>query len=75
MTVGDLRKIIAGLDNDTELEIKDEATEETYDIYEVDAIAYSDSAHNGVLRKRSRLQFVTNVELQTGRYSMDKSSR
>lgn len=71
MTVGDLRKIIAGLDDDTELEVKDEATEETYDIYVIEAMAYSASSCN---RKRNRLQFVTNIELQTGCYSVDEST-
>lgn len=72
MTIGDLRKIIAGLDDDTEIEIKDEATEETYDIYEIGAIAYSVFSRNG---EGNRLQVVTNIELQTGHYSVDESSR
>lgn len=72
MTVGNLRKIIAGLDDDTELEIKDEATEEAYDIYVIEAIAYSTLSRNG---EGERLQFVTNIELQTGCYSVDESTR
>ena len=40
MLVKDLRKIIAGLDDDTKLEIKDVRTGETYDIHEIEVRAY-----------------------------------
>jgi hypothetical protein len=76
MTVGDLRKIMAGLDDDTELEIRDEATEETYGIHEMNAMALSGchtEKYNG--KTGYWLQFTTNIELQTECYSVDESSR
>lgn len=76
MTIGDLRKIIAGLDDDTELEIKDEATEETYGVHEMNVIAFERST--GKIPKEETkywMQLITNIELQTERYSMDEASK
>lgn len=76
MTIGDLRKIIAGLDDDTEIKIKDEATEETYGVHKMNVIAFERSA--GRIPKEETkywMQLITNIELQTECYSMDETSR
>ncbi len=76
MTIGDLRKIIAGLDDDTELEIEDEVTEETYGVHKMNVIALE--CRTGKIPKEETkywMRLITNIELQTECYSMDETSR
>lgn len=69
MTLGDMRKLIAGLPNETELEIRDENTEETYAIHEIKAMAFPDCHTENFEGKTGFwLQFTTNIELQSATY-------
>lgn len=64
MVLGDLRRLTAGLPDETELEIRDENTEETYAIHEIKAMAFGD-CHTDNFNGTTGfwLQFTTNVEL------------
>lgn len=74
MILGDLRKLTAGLPDETELEIRDENTEETYAIHEIKAMAFSDChAENFNGKTGFWLQFTTNVELQSGTYVREET--
>lgn len=70
MTLGDIRKLIAGLPDETEVEIRDEATEETYAVHEAKAMAF-ESCHTNNYDGCTGfwLQLTTNIELQTDAYS------
>lgn len=76
VTVGELRKIMAGLDDNAELEIRDEATEETYAIHEIKAMAFPD-CHTEKFNGETGfwLQFTTNIQGQTGCYVIDKVNK
>lgn len=70
MTLGDIRKITAGLPDKTELKIRDENTEEIYAIHEIGTKAY-ENCHTEAFDSTTGfwLQFTTNIGLQTGIYS------
>lgn len=69
MILGDLRKLTAGLPDETELEIRDENTEETYEIHEIKATAFPDChTENFDGTTGFWLQFTTNIELQSETY-------
>lgn len=70
MKLGDIRKLTAGLPDETELEIRDENTEETYAIHEIKAMGFED-CHTKDFDGETGfwLQFTTNIELQSGTYA------
>ena len=73
MKLGDIRKLTAGLPDETELEIRDENTEEVYEIHEIMTMAFA-NCHTEAYDDTTEfwLQFTTNIELQSGLYSARK---
>lgn len=71
MKLGDLRKMTAGLPDETELEIHDENTEEVYAVHEMHAMAFENcrtetfDGTTGFL-----LRLTTNIGLQTSSYKL-----
>lgn len=70
MKLGDLRKITAGLPDETELEIRDEQTEELYGVNELESIAFPDDF--GEKKTSFWLRLTTNVKLQSDAYCFRK---
>lgn len=70
MILGDIRKMTAGLPDETKLEIRDESTDETYAICEIKSMAFEDCyTKNFGEETIFWLQFTTNIELQSEQYS------
>lgn len=65
MLVKDLRKIMAGLEDDTELEIRDEVTEETYAIHKLQAVVCEGAS---IETSECKLIFTINIQEQTASY-------
>jgi len=73
MTVGELRKVMAGLDDNAELEIRDDTTEETYSIYGINAMAIERKS-SSTFGSAYMLQFTTDIQAQTGAYVIEEEN-
>ena len=75
MKLGDLRKMTAGLPDETELEICDENTGEVYAIHEMQAMAFED-CHTKDFDGETGfwLRLTTNVGLQTENYVLSENN-